>query len=539
MAGIDYRSIQGPEQVRTDLPDDGAAARAEALRQSFQEFEGISANVYTKARTQAGAIAGAAAGNTGHPDYKRGFERLTAYGQAFNNAATGAYAVQAEAQADDAAARLRVEANNDPNTFRATYGAVRDAVLKTAPAEAQAVLAEVYNRRLAAGMAAISGDQAAEIRNTQRATYDEGVDKQTSRVALLQGSADPHEQLLAQDEQVKLSLLIDGGKNAGLYSKAEAQAMHINAMRQVTEQVFDTQVNRALASPDSDKDVALLLDNFRAAHERNLADTSQPPILSEPEFQKLMSNATTKIREQRLLDMLLKGNNKTAEQARWDAGDKTYTSLLLHGRVTDKMLGDAVDTGDLKPETARALRMQLAAGPVLKSNPKALLDLLHDPRLPGMSDAEIASHPGISNTDLIAAGKEAERQRNSWEGTQQVKDAIGTIGVALKVAPGSLLVSDAEKMAAANATQEFKARLAKLPPEERLSQAAAVAQDVIKSERQREAAADLQDQLKFRDNYIKRSGPGGTNEAKKDAYQARLDQYNAEITRLQAAAKGQ
>src|SRR5438132_5188212 len=110
-SGIDYRSLQAPDQVRTDLPDSGAAARAQALHAAFKEFEDVSGNIYNQVQTHAGALAGAASGDTGHPQYREGLARLTAYGRAFNNAATGAYAVQAEAQAEDAAARRRVQAN--------------------------------------------------------------------------------------------------------------------------------------------------------------------------------------------------------------------------------------------------------------------------------------------------------------------------------------------------------------------------------------------------------------------------------------------
>jgi hypothetical protein len=536
MAGIDYRSLSAPAQVETNLPDSGAAARAAELRRTFQEFEGISSDIYDKAATQAGAIAGAASGATGHPDYKQGLSRFTAYSRAFNNAATGAYAVQAEAQADDTAARLRVEANNDPATFHATYSAVRDAVLKNAPAQAQPILMELYNKRLAAGMAAISGDQATETRNTQRQVYDEGISRQTTRVAALQGSANPVDQAAAEDEHAKLTLLIDGGVNAGLYSKAEAQAMHIGAMRQITSQVFNTQVDRELADPSGN--VGLLLENFRKAHLANLADTSSPPILSEAEYQKLYSDATTKIREQRLLDMLTKGQGKTEEEMRWEAGDKQYTDLFLQGKLTDSQLAAAVRTGDVKPEVARALHTQIANGPVIGHHPKELLTALQDPDLPSKTPAEIAAIPGLSTEEKIQVGKEADRQRNNWEGTQPARQAKYAIATALK-APVGGMASDEQRAAAQNATVDFTNRINALPPEKRAAAIPQVTQEVIRAEHAREMAVQLQQTITARQSAFKNKGPGGPKEVPRATFDALMKQYDDRIIELRAQAKGQ
>lgn len=536
----DYRQVQGPEQVRTDIPDNGAAAHAAALGSLFKEFEGVSSDVYNKVQTQSGALAGAASGDTGHPQYRQGLARFTAYGRAFNNAATGAYAVQAEAQADDAAARLRVQANNDPGTFQTTYSAVRDAVLKTAPADAVPMLTELYNKHLANGMAAISGDQAQEQQQLQRKTYDEGVARQTSRVANLQGSDNPNDQNAAADEHVKLSLLIDGGVNSGLYSKAEGQAMQIGAMRTITAQVFQTQVDRELSRPDGD--VVTLLDNFRKAHEANLANTTESPVLSEPEYQKLMADATTKIREQNMLYAMNRREGKTAEQMRYEAGDKQYTSLFLQGQLTDKGLDNAVRTGDLKPETARALHNMInGGGGPSKSDPKAYYDAIHDPGFLDKSGPELASLPGISVSDKLALVKEQERQRTHWEGTQAVKDATGSISNALKILPGTptAALSDAQRKALGDATQEFKQLMSDTDPAKRDSSAMSVAQTVVKHAQMREAAADVTGLTTAKQNFIKSHGPGSASPAEDSTYAARLKQYDDLIAQRRTAAKGE
>lgn len=539
--GVDYRQLQAPEQVRTDLPDNEAATRAAALGRVFREFEGVSADVLQSTQTQAGALAGAAAGDTGHPQYKQGFARLTTYGRAFNNAATGAYAVQAEAQADDSAARLRVQANNNPDTFRATYSAVRDAVLKTAPAEAVPMLTELYNKRLAAGLAAVAGDQATEQRTLQRQAYDEGVSRLTSRVAILQGSENVQDQLAAQDEHVKLSLLIDGGVNAGLYSKAEAESMHINAMRQITAQVFSTQVDRELAKPDGD--VVTLLDNFRKAHIANASNPNEPPILSEPEFQKLMADATTKIREQNLLLAMNKREGKTAEQLRFEAGDQQYTSLLLSNQLTDKALDAAVRSGDLKPERATALHALMLGntGRPTHTDAVSYARITRDPNFLDMSAEDLASHPGVSSTDLVNLVKEQDRRKAGWEGTQASKDAVRTITTELKLptGAGAAMASDEQKKAAERAHNEYVQLMNDTDPARRDGAAMSVAQTVIKHAKQREAASDASMYEQGKQNYIKAHGPGSAEPAPDEAFKTKLQQYDDNIARSKAAAKGE
>ncbi|MGH8337065.1 MAG: hypothetical protein ACRETL_09675, partial [Gammaproteobacteria bacterium] len=368
--------------------DNGAAMRAAALSGLFKEFGGISGDIYNKVQTRAGALAGAASGNTGHPDYKQGFARLTAYGRAFNNAATGAYAIEAEAQADDAAARLRVQANNNPDTFNTTYSAVRDAVLKSAPADAVPMLSELYGKHLAATMAAITGDQLTQQKQLQAQTWNEGVARQTSKVANLMGSDKSEDQEAAKDEQVKLTLKIDGGFHSGLYSQAEAQAMHINAARAITSQVFETQVDRELSRPDGG-DVVGLLSRFRDAHELNLSNKNEPPVLSEPEFNLLMSNAKQKIMQQKMMEAYVRMTGHTAEQLKFQAGDTIYTARALGGQATLPEISAAVLSGNLKPETGRALAGFISNGGVAHSNPYTVSGITHDPAFLDKTNAEI------------------------------------------------------------------------------------------------------------------------------------------------------
>lgn len=525
-----------------DVAGDAGAARARALGGLFKEFEGISSDIGTKATTQAGALAGAASGNTGHPQYKEGLARFTAYGQAFNNAATGAYAIEAEAQADDAAARLRVEANNNPATFAATYAAARDAVLKQAPALAVPMLTELYNKRLAAGLAAISGDQATEQKQLQAKVWEAGVQRQASRVATLMGSPDTQDQLAASDEQVKLGLMIDGGVKSGLYSEAYAQALHINSARDITKQVFTTHVDRALAEPDinqSNADVVRIMEKFRQDHLANLNSPNEPAILSENEFQQLMQTTTTRLREQRMLDMYTKSQAKTAEQLRYEEGDRVFTNLYLTHQLTASGLAAAVRTDNIRPERATALYNAMANGPVLRSDPKAYMEASRDPRFLDMKPEEIAALPNISNADKIKLGQEQQRRIASWEGTQAVKDAKYAISTKLKVPPGSLLVSDDQKKAVQNATLDFITRMSALDPSQRDSAAPRVAEEVIKAEHQREAAHALQQVEGFKQSFLRDHGPGSAQPWDAAKLEKKLKDYDTQIAGYAAQAKGQ
>lgn len=539
---VDYRSLQNPAQVRTDLPSSGAAERAAALGQVFKTFGGVADEFGSKIGAQQGALAGAASGATGNPNYKEGLNRFSAYNQAFNNAATGAYAIEAEAQADDSAARLRVQANNDPATFQTTYAAVRDAVLKTAPAQAVPMLTELYNKRLANGLAAISGDQQTEIRNTQKATYDEGVQRQISRVATLMGSPNAQDQLSAQDEQVKLSLLIDGGKNSGLYSDAEATAMHISSQRAITGQVFESQFNQALSSDDGGVKAVALLDNFQKAHISNISDKTAIPVLSEPEYQKLYADGITKLREYNLAMSSLRRDGKSAEDLKFEAGDKQYTSMLLSHTLTDKDLDGATRNGDLKPEVARALHNQLLNGPQeAKTSPDVLFHLHTDPNFLNMTDGDLAQYPGLGKKDALDASKEIARRNGSWEGTQSSKQAMGAISAALKIPAGtpSASLSDDERKGLVTAQQDYIQRMNALEPAKRDGMAGQVAQEVIKASQQRSAVSDVTAYTAGKQSFIDRHGPDSNSPINKVDYERKLKFYDDQIKQSQAAAKGQ
>ncbi len=541
--GVDYRQLQEPEQAvpswALSRDAEGIGSEARALGQTFREFEGISGNIEKQGLLKAGALAGAASGATGHPQYKQGFERFTAYGQAFDNAATGAYAVQAEAQADDAAARLRVQANNDPAAFYSNYTAVRDGVVKEAPPEAQPILTEIYNKRLAEGMSALSAAQAADQQRVHRSVYLEGIQRQTARVAALDASTNPEDQARSADELTKLTLLINGGVTAGLYAPADAEAYRVGAMRAITEQTFETQFDQQLSDPNGDP--VGYLQRFMRAHEANLRNPNQPAVLSDKEYQSLLRVALQKMYEHNAAIAMQKRQGTTAEQARWQRGEQQYTVRLLQGQLTDSQIAIGVQNGDLKPSIGRALAGMLRSGDQVKSDPKALYDAYSDPDNLDWSATHVAGLPGINWTDKMRLMEHLQKERDDWNGTQQVKLARAKINAVLKIPPGTpmAMLSPAQRQAAVEAQQEFTQQMQAMDPAKRIPSAMTVAQNVITRVRQQQAAQQASVLQQGEQQFINMYGPSSTDPMSRDRYEARLGWYKQQIAQQLQAAKAQ
>ena len=547
---VDYRQLQGPEQLMSaaSVPTSGRASEAEQLSQSLKQFEQSSGELASKAEAQAGSIAGAAAGATGNPNYKTGLLRLSAYSSAYNNAATGAYAMESEVHAEDLAAKLRVQANNDPTMFAQTYAAARDATVKNAPPMAQAMLTEVYNRHLAAGVAALSGSQAEEIKNTQKQIYDRDVDRSVSRVAILQGSANPQDQLQALDEHTKLIMKIDGGVNSGLYSHAEGEAMKVNATREITKQVFDTQVDRELGKMADGSgnagDVVNLVENFRRAHEENLANPNEPAVFSETEFNQLYGLAKQKIMQQKLLDMYTKNGQKTAQQLLWEKSDAQYTALALAGHTNVTEISRAVAHGDLEPEKGRAIAGMLTRGQDVPKNDEGLYQAMHNPNRFDWSPQDIDKLP-IDGQQKIKLSASITSERDQWESHPAIKDADRHIDAELKTPPGSFdTMSNDQKTAYIKAHDDFRKALSSVPIDQRDAKAGQVAQNVIYQRQAANADAEAAQWQSSLANAESKYGPGGSSpdpaklakqqafvQQKVKALQAAAAQYRAGITK--------
>ena len=548
-SGVDYRQIQAPTEMLApwQIPNTGKQEEFEQLAAAFKGVQRAGGEIGNKLAEAYGAQRGAAAGASGKPDYVMGLGRLSAYGQAYNNAATGAFLTESEIQADQAAAKARVVANNDPNAFAKIYGASADAAVKNSPVLAQPALRAMYNDRLAQGVASVAGAQAEEMKQTQSIIYKQGIDRQTSRVAVLQGSANPQDQARAIDEHAKLELQIHGGVNAGLYSQAEAQAMSVNAMRTITGQVFDTQVDREIANMangDGDAGVVGLLENFRKAHLENLADNTQAPILSETEYQQLYQTAKQKLQQQNLIDAYSRRDGKTAEEMKYEAGDRAVTVAMASGTPGDKlsaMVTSMVASQDLKPEVGRAVLSSINRGHDAPPNARGLFNAENNPARFDWGPTEISA--GIdrgeyNSRQAIELTSKIEQQRNSWESHPPIRDAQKTIEAALKLPTGLALqtASDEEKKAAVDAQVEFTKQMNAVPVDKRDGEAPRVANNVvlkIQAQGLLDKAASYERQRSYVDSTY---GPGGSSYRSAADYAARKERIDAQTKAARAEA---
>lgn len=252
MAAVDYRQLSAPAQLEAFNYDDGSAAAASKLAGSFKQFTNDASALGQEVSSAEGAKAGEMAGAMGDPQFKSGFLKYTAYSQAYNNAATRSYAIRAENDAEDTAARLEVQANNDPSHFQATYTAVRDATVAQAPTEVRGLVANIYNKRLGEGTARLIHSQQEEYQKQSRVDVSEGIARSTDRIANWMSSNDPVLHAQAEDEQVSLSLMIDGAKNDGTITETEAASAHIAAQRSITEQTIGYRFKNELNNPYGD-----------------------------------------------------------------------------------------------------------------------------------------------------------------------------------------------------------------------------------------------------------------------------------------------
>jgi hypothetical protein len=151
---LDYRSLQAPAQVleQRQIPDNGAASRAEALSRAFADFGSEAGNVARKLNTQAGAQAGAAAGLDPMFAPKTGLASITAYGGAYNAAAHVSYVNNTQASIEDQLSKAEAANQGNPQGFAESAQAIHDAVVKEAPPMYQPEISNMISLRTVAGM---------------------------------------------------------------------------------------------------------------------------------------------------------------------------------------------------------------------------------------------------------------------------------------------------------------------------------------------------------------------------------------------------
>lgn len=532
MAAIDYRQLSGPQAIDTTPFNDGSAAAATSLSNTFKSFSNTLSDVGAGISADQGAKAGALAGATGDdPGFKDGATQYTAYARAYNNAATRSYAIRAEGDAEETAARLEIQANNDPTHFETTFGAVRDATIAHAPPLARAMVADVYNKRMAEGKTRLITSQLEEFKKEARVDFSEGVSRSTDRISNWQASDDPELHAQAADEQVKLGLMIDGAKGDGTITDTEAASAHIAALRAITEQTVTYRFKNEMNNPYGDP-VGFI---------QRLQDANRTSNVLDPdEEKKLVSTLFETLRQKNALDSFDKRKNGQEEAMRYETGDRTYTGKLLAGNLTNKDLLDAVVSQNLKPEVARTLANELEKGDTSKDDPKVAFDAKTN--LLNYSEQEISTMPGLTWKTRGELIEQRRKDADGWKGTQAAREGESRIERALGILPGvdrkTLSPEELSQLNQAKTTYYNEMDAAK--PEDRAALAISKAEDVVTRYIRKGKAAEANNWREVKQRYIQKhteqhGDPGGYGSTLKKTYDAQLKKYDD----LAAAAEDQ
>lgn len=468
---VTYRQLQAPVAVDTTLLETGYSEAAASLTRALKEFEGIALQPAAQLRAEQGAREGAQAGASGNPQLREGLRALTAYGQAYNNAAMRSYAIKAEADAEDTAARLEVEAQNDPEKFAALFGAVRDETIKQAPPQARGVLSQIYAQRLGDGVARLTRARAIEQNNLARADVQEGITRAIDRIATLRASDDPNDGLRAELEQEKLTMLIDGAIASGTISEIEGVAAHKKSQRDITAQTVIARFRRELTNPYGDP--VGFIQKLKAA---NVSSEALPP----DEEEKLVDHLLGELVEHNRLASLAEAESSAAVRARYEEGDREATALLLSGQLTTAKLREMVLQQRLDPGRATTLQNELQSG--------RGADIVDDPQeaftvrtnLLSYSDEDIANNHRLSyqtRADLLLKKRELEQ---TWRSTQAAKEGAERIDRALGILPGfdSRWLPDEERRKRDIALTEWYDAVEALPPAERQGKVIEIANQI-------------------------------------------------------------
>jgi hypothetical protein len=478
-----YRDQVRPSLIDTAIPDTGRASGAQQLAQTLKQFEHAGAQILGTYAAEQGRREGAEAGRTDHPNLRSGIASTTAYGRAYNNAATRAYAIKSEAAADEAATRLESEAGNDPEHFRVAFGARRDEILKNAPAEAKALLAEVYDRRMAAGVSKLQQAQLAEAREENRNILAEGVQRSTDRLAQLRASRDPALQAQAEEEQVKLDLLINGALQDGTLSATEAGALRVDAARQATKQVVSYRFREELENPYGDP--VAFIQNVR---DRN--KTSE--ALSPAEEEKLVESLITDLRQHNALRSMAQQASDDTQAVRWALGDREATNAMLERRLTVDKLSQMVEDDQLDPAVARTLKNDLESGNDRPDDAQERFRV--ETTLLEQTEDEISKNSQLSYDTRRELVLKRREQLAGWRGTQAAREASERIDRSLGLLPNmpARAMSPEELRKRDRALTEWYNAVEALPPDKRqqelIPQAEIIINKVIRTDAQARAA---------------------------------------------------
>jgi hypothetical protein len=515
-----YRDNIAPALIDRNMPSNGRAQAAEQLASTFRNFAQKGTQIVGDLRAEQGRREGAEAGRTDNPSFRTGMSSTTAYGQAYNDTSMRSYAIKSEISADEAATRLELEAGNDPEHFRVAFGARRDETIKNAPPEARAVLGEVYDRRMAAGMQRLIGAQSMEIRKQARADVSEGLTRSTDRLAQLRASNDPALHAQADEEQVKIDLMIDGAVRDGTISKLEGGSLKVDSMRATTAQTMSYRFKGELNNPYGNP-VKFIMD----LKEYNKTNETLPP----DEEDKLVAALLNDLQEHNaLMSAGLKDSN-LEQKRRWETGDNAATKALMDGSLTIRGLSRMLGDDGIDPAVARSLRSALESGSDTPDDNAELLRV--EPHLLEYSEQDLIANTRLSLATRRRLVLERQKQAAGWRGSQQASEGVRRISSALKIVPGADRDKLTEKEAAQydSAMKAFYEQVEALPEDKRQAAIISTADEIVENVIKGKAAAKLETTRRRLDK------ARAANESRlEDMDEAERKKYDADIARMES-----
>lgn len=527
-----YRQLEAPAQVDTSRFESGDAQAARSLAQTLSGFADVGFSIASEQMAKRGSAEGLSAAMTGQP-LKKGPSSLTAYGKAYNNSALRSYAIKAEADAEDTAVRLEVEAGNDPEKFKATFGAAMRGALKEAPQEAVGVLQEIYGKRLSNGTQRLIQAQTVELRNKSRTDTSEGIARTTDRVANLRASDKPEDALEADEEELKLQLLIDGAELDGTLSRTEALSARQDAARSIVKQTVSARFRKELDNPYGNP-----IGFIQRLQQANRDNEALPPA----EEEKLLSELLADLQQQNSIDSAARRQEEAEVKARYAAGDKSATQLLLSGQLNQQTLLKMVEAQELEPTTARTLLNELQSAEAAKRDDesvafRARVNLL------SYEESDLATMRGLTKktrADLILKRRE---EAQGWKGTQAAREASARIDRALGIPEGGFLsglLTGEQAEQRDRALSQWYDIVDSLPPAERQAAVLRSAEEIIGKVIRTNKATEAQTLRSRREALIKRTGnPEDMSKAERARFESNLKRIDDAIAKAEQEAARQ
>ncbi len=389
-------------------------------------------------------------------------------------------------------------------------------------------MADAYNQRLGAGLSRLQTAQASEHRNQSRTDTSEGVARFTDHIAQLRSQDTEEAHAQADEEEVKLGLFIEGAKNDGTLSATEAAVAHITVQKQIVQQSVYARFDRELQSPYGNP--VKFIQNLK---EMNKQSEALPPA----EEAKLQDGLMARLRDHNSLLNMTDQAAYDSEKARLKAGNRSATTMLFSGQLTNGKLLELVQEGDLEPERATTLHNMLKAGNEV-SDPKKLFEV--KTQVLSYTEEQIADLHGISWEDKGKLVEELDRQSNGWRGTQQAREAADRIDRELKIPPGTpafMLLGTEVGTQRATALKQWYDKVDALPANERQSAVIPASEEIIDLVIRKNANAELASARAQLERYKQGKDPAKMSKGNKEAYDAEVDRLTKKITNREVRAK--